>query len=66
MSRACRLWGADLYEDLARLNQLDLELFDRAENEIRRRNELIPEGPRRLLEFRSRCARLRREPSPQS
>jgi Sulfotransferase family len=52
------LWGAELYEDLARLNQLDLELFRRAENEIRRRIALVPEFDRRLKEFKMRCSRL--------
>lgn len=56
--RLVRLWGGDLYEDLVRLNQLDLELFQRAEDEIRRRIALVPKYDRRLAEFRTRCARL--------
>lgn len=60
--RLMRLWGGDVYEDLARLNQFDLELFRRAENEIRRRVALIPDAEARLLEFQSRCAQLSSEP----
>jgi hypothetical protein len=56
--RLVRLWGGDLYEDLVRLNQLDLELFQRAEDEIQRRIALVPKYDRRLAEFRARCARL--------
>jgi hypothetical protein len=51
-------WGGDLYEDLLRLNQLDLELFRRAQKEIGRRIALVPEFERRLSEFRARCSRL--------
>jgi hypothetical protein len=51
-------WGGDLYEDLLRLNQLDLELFRRAQKEIGRRIALVPESERRLAEFRERCSRL--------
>lgn len=57
--RLMRLWGAEVYEDLARLNQFDLELFQRAEDEIRRRVALIPDSERRIEEFRMRCTRLR-------
>lgn len=60
--RLMRLWGAEVYDDLARLNQFDFELFRRAEQEIRRRVALIPDAERRLGEFRSRCARLRELP----
>jgi len=51
-------WGGDLYEDLRRLNQLDLELFRRAQNEIQRRIALVPRSKWRLAEFRARCSRL--------
>jgi hypothetical protein len=56
--RLVRLWGGDLYEDLVRLNRLDLELFRHAENEIRRRMALVPNSGRRLAEFRTRCVQL--------
>jgi hypothetical protein len=56
--RLARCWGPDLYQDLARLNQLDLELFDRAEREIRRRAALVPGCEQRLAEFKGRCSRL--------
>jgi len=51
-------WGRDLYEDLLRLNQLDLELFRRAQKEIERRIALVPQSEWRLAEFRMRCSRL--------
>jgi hypothetical protein len=56
--RLMRLWGADLYEDLSRLNQLDLELFRRVEEEVRHRLGLVPNAESRLLAFRSRCAQF--------
>ena len=56
--RLVRLWGGDLYEDLERLNQLDLELFRCAEKEIQRRMALVPMSDRRLAEFRTRCSQL--------
>ena len=51
-------WGGDLYEDLLRLNQLDLELFRRAQKEIVRRIALVPQSERKLAEFRARCSQL--------
>ena len=57
-------WGGDLYEDLLRLNQLDLELFRRAQKEIGRRFALVPQSERRLTEFRARCAQLQASASP--
>ena len=55
------LWGADLYEKLARLNQMDLELFRRVKAEITQRLDLVPRAQQRLAEFRSRCAQLAEE-----
>ena len=52
------LWGADLYADIARLNQFDLELYQRAQSEIRRRLFLVPGLDERLADFDSRCAAL--------
>ena len=57
--RLARLWGGDVYEDLVRLNQLDLELYERAQGEIRRRIARVPQFARRLAEFRARCTQLR-------
>ena len=51
-------WGGNLYEDLLRLNQLDMELFRLAQKEIGRRIALVPESDRRLAEFRARCWEL--------
>jgi len=62
--RLTRFWGAEIYDDLYRLNRLDLELFALADEEIRRRFALIPQAERRLLDLRSRCARLRGELPP--
>jgi len=53
------LWGTDVYEDLLRLNQLDLELFRRAKVETQRRLFLMPDLEERLVEFKARCAPLR-------
>ena len=52
------LWGADVYSHLLRLNQLDLELFRRAEIEVLRRLFLVPDMDERLAEFKVRCAPL--------
>lgn len=54
------LLGHDVYADLLRLNQLDLELFQRAKVEIRRRFSLVPNHVERLTEFKGRC-----EPIPE-
>jgi len=52
------LWGRPLYQTLARMNALDIELVARARREILRRLDLIPRVAERLMEFRVRCARL--------
>jgi hypothetical protein len=52
-------WGADVYQELVRLNRLDLELCRYAEDEIRRRLELVPNPQERLMEFKTRCSGLR-------
>jgi hypothetical protein len=53
------LWGAGVYQEMVRQNQLDLELCSYAENEIRRRFSLVPDSGARLMEFRDRCLGLR-------
>lgn len=53
------IWGADVYQELVRLNLLDLELYAYAEKEIERRLSLVPDSNRRLTEFRVRCFGLR-------
>jgi hypothetical protein len=53
------IWGADIYQELVRLNRLDLELCEYAQDEIRRRFSLLPNPEARLTEFRSRCSGLR-------
>jgi len=57
--RVKNIWGVDLYQELVRLNQLDLELHKATAQEITRRFSLIPDAGGRLAEFRSRCTRLR-------
>jgi len=44
-----------LYATLENLNQCDLELWRRAEREVTRRLDLVPDAERRLAEFRARC-----------
>jgi hypothetical protein len=53
------IWGNDIYQELSRLNCLDLELCRYAEDEIRRRFSLVPKSEERLMEFRARCSGLR-------
>jgi hypothetical protein len=49
-----RLWGATAYDQLARLNEFDLELYRKAQKEVGRRLALVPNFGQRLAEFRSR------------
>jgi hypothetical protein len=56
--RLVELWGPDLYADLARLNQFDLELYHRAQSEVRRRLFLVPGLDDKLVNFQARCDRL--------
>jgi hypothetical protein len=49
------VWGSAVYDRVARLNQLDLELVRRARDEIACRLGLIPSCSRLLAEFRDRC-----------
>ncbi len=51
-------WGLDTYEDLVQLNQLDLEFFQIAQKEIRRRISLVPGAAHKIAGFRKRCAQL--------
>jgi hypothetical protein len=55
--RLVALWGSDLYADLVRLNRFDLELYHRAQSEVRRRLFLVPGLDDRLVNFQARCAR---------
>jgi hypothetical protein len=50
------LWGEDVYADLLRLNQFDMELFRRARIEIERRPSLLPDPRERLVDFGARRA----------
>ena len=53
------LWGAEVYADLLRLNQLDLELFRQTKIENQRRLSLIPNLEERLVEFQARRGPVR-------
>ena len=57
-SRLLRLWGRDLYEELSRLNELDTELVNQTEQEIRRRLALTPAFPARMAEYGGRCLEM--------
>jgi len=46
--KAC---DADVYDELVRLNALDLELVNRARAEVHRRFSMVPDGPARLREL---------------
>jgi len=48
-------WGADLYEAIVRLNEFDLELYQRAQSEVLRRLFLVPGFQARVDDFRKRC-----------
>lgn len=53
--RLIQRWGQDLYDELARVNELDIQLFERTGEEIRRRLSLMPAVPERIAEFGERC-----------
>jgi hypothetical protein len=61
--RLRNIWGADLFQELVRLNRLDLELHEAAAGEVARRFALIPEAERRLAEFKTRRSSLRATPA---
>jgi hypothetical protein len=54
-------WGSDLYATLENLNQCDLELWLRADREITRRLDLVPDAAKRLEDFRARCPKRQAE-----
>jgi hypothetical protein len=63
------LWGKELYARLLRMNEMDIELVSRAKRELLRRLDRIPHVTEKLVDLRSRCARLvsaseRPEPAP--
>jgi hypothetical protein len=49
------LCGSLIYEQLLRMNTLDLQLIDITEAEIYRRYHVIPEREKRVEEFIERC-----------
>ncbi len=59
-----QILGTELFEQLLRVNELDLELFRRATSEIKRRMSLAPSFDQRLSDFKSRCARFQGTPTP--
>ncbi len=50
------VWGSDLYQAMAHLNRLDIELFEGVREELAIRCAQIPRFPERLDAFRSRCS----------
>jgi len=54
------VWGEDVYCDLLRLNELDLELYQAAEDEIQRRFTMVPRAGEKLADLRSRCGEVQR------
>lgn len=59
LSEACRAaWGDALYADVAALNAWDFQLYRIAREEVLRRFSLLPNGLRRLEDYRERCVRL--------
>jgi hypothetical protein len=52
------LWGQDLYKQLMRMNEMDMELVRRAKCEVLRRLDRIPRASEKLADLRRRCARL--------
>lgn len=53
--RLVHLWGHDLYDQLNRVNAMDLELFRETVKEIRQRLSFMPAVPARLADYSSRC-----------
>jgi hypothetical protein len=49
-------WGSTVFEELLRLNHLDLELCLYADSEVRRRFSLVPKAREKLMDFRLRCS----------
>lgn len=54
-NRLRELWGTDLYQHLAHMNQLDIELFESTSEEVTRRLNLIPKMPERIADYGRRC-----------
>ncbi len=52
--RLIQLWGRDLHREMKRLNELDMELFHRTEDEVRRRLSLVPSVAGRAENFVNR------------
>jgi hypothetical protein len=57
--RLIALWGKETCQELLRLNQLDLELYRRAQSEVQRRLFLLPDLNERMVDFEARCEKLR-------
>ena len=58
LRRARELSGSGLYDRLLKLNRMDLELLEAANQESRKRFEVIPDHSARANDFRSRCRAL--------
>lgn len=57
-SQPIEVWGSELHDQLIRLNEYDLKLFQLTSDEIERRTSLIPAFAGRVKEFRERCSAL--------
>lgn len=57
-ARLLKLWGRDLYDELERLNELDIELVNQAEEEIRRRLSLTHAASVRMADYGNRCQEM--------
>lgn len=58
-TRIRQLLGMKLYNELVRLNQLDLKLLNVAKEEVYRRFRMVPGCDERLADFARRCEILR-------
>jgi hypothetical protein len=52
------VWGEDLYKQLLRMNEMDMELVRRAKCEVLRRLDRIPRVSEKLADLQRRCASL--------
>jgi hypothetical protein len=56
-NKLCALWGESTWGDLCRLNEFDLELYNRARKEVERRFFLVPGLSAKTADFEARCVR---------
>jgi hypothetical protein len=56
-NKLAALWGESTWADLCRLNEFDLELYQRARREVERRFFLVPGLTEKTVDFEARCGR---------